>query len=80
MKIKGSNLGAMPENPKKKTMGSNPSAMPENPKQKEGIESGSDTKEKVTKGRDRIWARCQITRIKTNGSNLGAMLENPKKK
>ena len=53
--------------------------MPKNPKQKEGIESGRDVKDPGTKGRDRIWARSQRTRIKTNGSNLGAMSENPKK-
>ena len=40
MKIKGSNLGAMPENPKKN----------------DGIESERNAGEPETKGRDQIWA------------------------
>ena len=60
--------------------GSNPGAMSENPKQKEGIKSGHNAGEPETKGMDRILARCQRTQIKTNKSNLGAMLEIPKKK
>ena len=35
IKTKGSNPGAMPENPKQKKKVSNPGAMSENPKQKE---------------------------------------------
>ena len=37
-----------------KMKGSNPGAMPENPKQNEGIESRRDAREPETKGRDRI--------------------------
>ena len=51
--------------------------MPENPKQNEGIKSKRDVGEPETKGRDRIWARCQRTRNKRKGSNLYIMLENP---
>ena len=54
--------------------------MTENTKQKEGIESGHDAEEPETKGRDRILAQCQRTRIKTKGSYPGAMPENPKQK
>ena len=52
-KTKGSNPGAMPENPKQ-MKGSNSGAMPENPKQNEGIEFGRDARELETKRRDRI--------------------------
>ena len=63
MKIKGSNLGAMPKNDK----------------QKEGFESKRDVGEhEIKKGRDRIWERSQKTRIKTKGLNLGAMPKIPK--
>ena len=61
MKIKGLNLGVMPENPKKK----------------EGIESGRDVGEPETNIRDRIYARCQRIRNKRKGLNLGAKPENP---
>ena len=49
--------------------------MPDNPKQKDGIESGRDSGEPETKGRDRIWALWRRTRNKRKGSNLVAMLE-----
>ena len=74
---KGSNPGAMPEDPKQKK-GSNLGVMPENQKQNEGIELGRDAGELKTKQRDRIRARCRRTRIKTKGSNPGVMPENPK--
>ena len=45
MKRKGSNLGAMPENPKYKRKVSNLGAMPENPNQKEEIKSRNDVGE-----------------------------------
>ena len=54
--------------------------MPENSNQKKGIKSMHDIEEPETKGKDRIWAQGQGTRIKTKGSNLNAMLENPKQK
>ena len=53
--------------------------MPENRKQNEGIESRCNVEEPKMRGRDRIWARCQRTRIKRTGSNLGSMPENSKK-
>ena len=59
-----------------KMKGTNPGAMPKNPKQKEGIESGRDAGEPETKRRDQIQARCRRTRNKTKGSNLGEMPEN----
>ena len=54
--------------------------MPDNSKQKDGIESGRDSGEPETKGRDRIWARWRRTRNQRKGSNLVAMLENSNKK
>ena len=62
MKIKGLNLGAMSENPKK---------------EEEGIESGHDVGEPETNRRDRIYERCQRIRNKRKGLNLGAKPENP---
>ena len=41
--------------------GSNPGAMPENPKQNEVIEFGPDVGELETKGRNRLRARCSRT-------------------
>ena len=66
--MKGSNPGAMPENPKQKKgfelggnagepdikKGSNLGTMSENLEQKEGIEFGHDVREPETKRRDRI--------------------------
>ena len=74
---KGSNPGEMPEN-LKQNEGSNRGAMSENLKQKEKIESGRNTGEPETKGRDQIWAQCQRTQIKIKGSNLGEISENPR--
>ena len=54
--------------------------MSENPEQKEGIKSGCDARESVSKGRDLIWAQFQRTRIKIKGSNLAAISENLKER
>ena len=45
IKMKGSNLGAMSENPKYKRKVSNLGTMPENSNQKEGIKSRNDAGE-----------------------------------
>ena len=60
--MKGSNLGVMPENPKKN----------------EGIESRRNARKPEIKGRDNIRARCRRTRNKSKGKNPITILENPK--